>query len=83
MPTFDLTALLGLPLEQALGRLEAAGLPAPHVAKSVPSRTRHALPDQVDWRIARVGWTPDDVPDLVAVPSVPLPTGLPTDSDGA
>lgn len=82
MPTVDLTALLGLPLEQALARLEAAGLPAPHVAKSVPSRTRHALPDQVDWRIARVGWA-DETPDLVAVPSVPLPTGLPVDSDGA
>jgi hypothetical protein len=69
---FDLTAVLGLTLEAAASRLAAAGIPAPTVVRSLPSRTRHELPAVVEWRVARVRWL-GATPELVAVPAVPLP----------
>ena len=72
MADFDLSRLLGLPLQEAQDRLKAAGLPEPAIARSLPARTRHALPEVVDWRIARARWD-GPTPALVAVPAVPLP----------
>lgn len=77
---FDLTPLLGLKLEDARRHLAAAGAPEPQLVKSVPSRTRHELPATVDWRVARVRWV-GPVPELVAVPSVPLPQAEPPSPD--
>lgn len=70
---FDLTSLLGLHVDDARQRLQAAGVAEPHCVKSVPSRTRHELPAEVDWRVARVRWS-GDTPELVTVPAVPLPS---------
>jgi hypothetical protein len=72
MAGFPLSTLLGLPLQEAQDRMNAAGLSAPRVVRSLPARTRHALPEVVDWRVARARWD-GDTPELVAVPAVPLP----------
>lgn len=73
---FSLSHLLGLPLEEAQVRLKAAGFAAPSVVRSLPARTRHALPEVVEWRVARATRQGDRVA-LVAVPAVPLPTDTP------
>jgi hypothetical protein len=68
---FTLSHLLGLPLQEAQARMKAVGLPDPVILRSLPARTRHALPEVVEWRVARARWQ-GDTPELVAVPSVPL-----------
>lgn len=73
---FPLSQLLGLPLEEAHVRLKAAGIAQPSVVRSLPARTRHALPEVVEWRVARATRQGDTVA-LVAVPAVPLPTESP------
>ena len=67
-----LEALWGLPVEQAISAIAAAGEPAPTIERTVPTRTRHAMPETVEWRVARARRVAGRIA-LVAVAAIPLP----------
>jgi hypothetical protein len=72
-PALAIEALLGQHLADALAAIKAAGEPEPTIARTAPTRTRHALPETVDWRVARARRVGDSIA-LVAVAALPLPT---------
>lgn len=71
MAPLDHASLLGLPLTDALDRLQAADHAPPVVVRSQPPRPRHPFPPDARWRVARVNASTPLT--LVIVPTIEGP----------